>query len=368
MSRENIQLSNSGSMMVPNSKFKVFRKASPNDKICIYMFDRSYVDTATEPPVVNGIIKVDPNYVADRNVYMQMVIIFGRKEEKADDGDFEHQFSTKKLYLDCHQIYPITRNMTPTQAQEDLVSKLGTFAIPFRMEFPKLGGPSYQMMQGYKDDQANLGLEYEVMAFVGKDEWDDHKRSSSRIAVWRIQGLPPTLNRDGPKPKGHKTKHFIMMNGSVHIDVLLNKNLYKTEEEITVYVNVMNDCNREVQHIKVKLVQRDSIPMFIHDGDHDLTIQKIDDKVHIPHGGKLTRDYTLTTSLPQRVSHGHVMLEGTIGRDSKEVLASSTHMNQAIPKADIYGIYVEYIVKVKVCFGKMLGDTTCEVPFILTQN
>jgi len=354
---------------------KVYRKASPNNMVCIYLFSRDFIDNATAPPVIDGVIRVDPNYCADRNAYMQMALIFGRKEGDKSEGDLDHQFTTKTLYLDCHQVYPVTRDVKPSKQQEDLLCKLGSFAYPFRLEFPMLGGPSYQMMQGKADAQGMLGLEYEVMAFVGKDEWDEHKRSTSRLSVWRIQGLPPTLNFDCPKPKGHKTKSFITYSGSMHIDVLLNKKVYKTEEQITVYVNVKNICNKDIKELKIKLVQRNQIPMFIHDGVHDYTLQKIEDKVNISKGGDLTREYILTTIPPPQKSvdafwkFGKVMLEGTIGRDGKEVLAASTHINHAIHKSDIFGIYVEYVIKVKATFGHHIpGYAICEVPIIITQK
>jgi len=367
-----LELTTNPSSMQMMSRFKVFRKASPNDKISVFLFTRNFYDDTTSPPIIDGLIKLDPNYVSERNVYMQMVMIFGRKEEDLE-CQFEHAFSTKKLYLDCHQVYPITREIQPSKQQADLIAKLGSFTYPFRMEFPQLGAPSYQMMQGLKDEHSQMGLEYEIMAFVGKDEWDDKKRSTARIAVWRIQSLPPTLNLD-VKPKGHKTKNFLMYNGSVHIDVLLNKNVYRAEDEMTVYVNVYNNCNKPITEVKIKIVQRNQIPIFVTDGTHDATLQKLEDKVHLSQGKKLTRDYTIMTNPPSRKmiesywKKTHVMLEGTIGRDGKEVLAASTHINPEIPKRDLYGIYVEYVVKVKATFGHIPGDTICEVPFILTQN
>jgi len=367
-----LELSNNPSSREMMSRFKVFRKASPNEKISIFLFTRDYYDDTTAPPILDGLIQVDPNYVSERNVYMQMVMKFGRKEEELED-QFEHAFSTKKLYLDCHQVYPVKKEIQPSKEQADLISKIGTFTYPFRFEFPQLGAPSYQMMQGPKDLQSQMGLEYEIMAFVGKNEWDEHKRSTARLSVYRIQALPPSVDLD-IKPKGIRTKHFFMYNGSVHMDVLLNQNVYKAEEEITVSVNVQNNCNTPITEIKIKIVQRSYIPIFSTHGTHAATLQKVEDKVQISQDKKFTRDYTIMTNPPSRKSlesywkQVNVMIEGTIGRDGYEVLAASTHINPEIQKRDLYGIYVEYAVRVKATFGHIPGETVIELPFILTQK
>ncbi|CAL4099676.1 unnamed protein product [Meganyctiphanes norvegica] len=361
----------------PTDKFKAVRKASPNDKIVLYLFGREFMDNATTPPSIDGVILVDPTYASgsNRQVYVQMVIIFGRKGDPKAEIDFEHQFCTKTLSLECSQVYPVKREIEKTSRQEALITKLGEFAFPFRIDFPKLGAPSYQMMQGSRDEQSNLGLEYEVMAFVGEDEFDEHKRSSAKMAVWRVQALPPTLNLTGQMPKGQRSKSFMMYSGAVNIDLSLDKPMYSTDDQIKVDVNIANTTSKEITDVKVKLCQRNQIPMFTDDGSHDITVQKVEDKVHIPQGGKLAREYTLTTCLPRRATaaesswkYGQVMLEGTIGRDGKEILAASTHINHSIQMRDLYGIYVEYVVKVKCTFGGTPGETVAEAAFILTQK
>jgi len=357
-------------------KFKVVRKASPNEKLSLYLFQRDYYDNATAPPVVDGVVMIDPNYAtgSGRQVYVQMQLTFGRKGDPSKEDDFEHQFATKNLSLECQQVFPVQKKIEPIKMQEELCTKLGEHAYPFRLEFPKLGGPSYQMMVGSRDEQSNLGLEYEVMAFVGADEFDEHKRSTAHMAVWRIQCLPPNFELNGPKPKGHRNKPFGMMSGVVEINAHIDKALYKTDEEIKVFVEVNNTCNKPITNVKIKLCQRNQIPMFSDDGAADVTIQKVEDKVTIQQGGKLARDYSLVTTIPKRTSdasrwkYGQAMLEGTIGRDGKEMLAASTHINHSLQKRDLYGIYVEYIVKIKVTFGQIPGEAVCEVPFVLTQK
>jgi len=197
---------------------------------------------------------------------------------------------------------------------------------------------------------------------------------TAHMAVWRIQALPPTLETNGPKPKGHRNKSFSMYWICGEMNAHINKPIYKTDDEIQVFVEVYNQCNKDITNVKIKLCQRNQIPMFSDDGAADVTIQKVEDKVTIQQGGKLARDYTLATSIPKRTSdasrwkYGQAMLEGTIGRDGKEMLAASTHINHSLQKRDLYGIFVEYLVKIKVTFGQIPGEAVCEVPFILTQK
>lgn len=61
--------------------------------------------------------------------------------------------------------------------QRNLISKLGNFAFPFSLAFPELSSPSYSLMMGWQDVGSLMGLEYEVMGFVGSNEHDMQDRS-----------------------------------------------------------------------------------------------------------------------------------------------------------------------------------------------
>lgn len=60
--------------------------------------------------------------------------------------------------------------------QRNLMAKLGNFAFAFSIDFPTLASPSYTLQQGWEDMGALMGIEYELMAYVGANESDIHKR------------------------------------------------------------------------------------------------------------------------------------------------------------------------------------------------
>lgn len=64
----------------------------------------------------------------------------------------------------------------PPDSQRNLMAKLGNFAFAFSIDFPMLASPSYSLQQGRDDMGALMGLEYELMAYVGANESDIHKR------------------------------------------------------------------------------------------------------------------------------------------------------------------------------------------------
>merc|ERR1719376_1741474 len=127
----------------------------------------------------------------------------------------------KGLYIDTHQVYPPTEVIKVSDAQMKLATRLGSFAYPFILEIPKLGGPSYSMMRGWRQDGAVMGMEYEVMAFVGFNDMDIRNRSSCKLVVRKVQDIPRSL-QEGAKPHGTITKTMITGVGTVTIDCTLS--------------------------------------------------------------------------------------------------------------------------------------------------
>ena len=56
---------------------------------------------------------------------------YGREDEETLGLSFK-----KELTLDEVQVFPPTREAPPTRLQERLLSKLGTQALPFHLNFP----------------------------------------------------------------------------------------------------------------------------------------------------------------------------------------------------------------------------------------
>lgn len=116
--------------------FKVFKKASPNGKITVYLGKRDYIDYLSGSEPVDGVILIDQSYIDNsRKVWAQLVCSFryGREEDEVMGLNFQ-----KDLYLKSEQLYPAVSKMqsNPTKLQERLMKKLGPNAVPFTFEFP----------------------------------------------------------------------------------------------------------------------------------------------------------------------------------------------------------------------------------------
>ncbi|XP_071537800.1 arrestin homolog isoform X2 [Panulirus ornatus] len=306
---------------------------------------------------------LDPNYVHERKVYVQLVLRFrfGREEDESMGYNF-----VKTLYLDTTQLYPpLQGGATPTtEIQRTLISKLGNFAFPFKLDFPKLSSPSYVMMQGWEDEGALIGVEFEVMSFVGANEQDIHKRSSCCLMVRRLMECPARFF-DLPAPSGCSTKTFLTCFGAVTLEASLTSNVYFPEEDIPVKVSVKNNTSRDIKRLKVKVVQMSEVPIFNDSQTRYKTLLKMDDVVNMPPSSSLSRDYMLMPVVPSKTARGQVFLQGELRSDSPPTLAPSTILHPGVDKRDIFGVFISYIVRVKVTLGALTGDAILDLPFVL---
>ncbi|KAK7066871.1 Beta-arrestin-1 [Halocaridina rubra] len=277
-------------------KFQVYKKSSPNNKVTIYLTKRDFIDHVSHVDTIEGVLVMDPNYVQDRNVYVQLGLIFrfGRDEEDALGYNF-----VKTMYLDTTQLYPPVKDNVPTEIQRNLISRLGNFAFAFKLDFPKLAGPSYTLMQGWEEDAPLISVEYEVMGFVGTNEQDMHTRSSANLIIRRVMECPSRVF-DHKTPEGFITKSFLTCSGTVTIEASLSSPVYFQEEEILVKVNLKNHTSREIKRLKVKLVQLSEIPMFSDKEIRDKTIMKIDDPISLAPGSCTKRSFTLVPIVPAK--------------------------------------------------------------------
>ena len=106
--------------------FRVFKKASPNGKITIYLGRRDFIDHVTESDPVDGVLLIDKDYLQGKQVYAQLVCSFryGREDEETMGLSFK-----KELTLADEQVYPPSKasKSGQTRLQERLVKKLGKF-------------------------------------------------------------------------------------------------------------------------------------------------------------------------------------------------------------------------------------------------
>ena len=110
--------------------FRVFKKASPNGKITVYLGRRDFIDHVTESDPVDGVLLIDKDYLQGKQVYAQLVCSFryGREDEETMGLSFK-----KELTLADEQVYPPSKasKSGQTRLQERLVKKLGKLIHSF---------------------------------------------------------------------------------------------------------------------------------------------------------------------------------------------------------------------------------------------
>ncbi|XP_068218468.1 arrestin homolog [Palaemon carinicauda] len=342
-------------------KFQVFKKSAPNGKVTLYLTKRDYIDHSSHVDKIEGVILFDPNYVRDRNVYVQIGLIFrfGREEEESMGYNF-----VKTLYIDTTQLYPPVKEIQTTEIQRNLINRLGNFAFAFNLEFPKLASPSYAMMRGYEDEGPLINVEYEVMGFVGANEHDMDRRNVANLTIRRLMECP-TRMFDQPAPDGNITKNFLTCSGTVTIQASLSSPVYFPDEDINVRVSLKNQATREIKRLKVKVVQLSEVPMFSTNQVRDKTLMKVDDPICLAPGASAKREFIMVARVPGRTATGQVFLQGKLRKDCEDVLAPSTITHPTVSKDDIFGINVHYVIRVKAVLGAIFGDATLDIPFTL---
>ncbi|ROT84308.1 putative beta-arrestin-1 isoform X2 [Penaeus vannamei] len=330
-------------------------------QITVYLAKRDYIDHATHVDPIEGVLSLDPNYVQSRNVYVQIVLQFRFGRE--DDESMGYSF-LKTLYIGNTRVYPPVSEITPTEIQRNLMAKLGNFAFAFSIDFPTLASPSYTLQQGWEDMGALMGIEYELMAYVGANESDIHKRSTSRLAVRRLVECPKALYQMAP-PRSSLSKTFFTCSGALCIRAGLPAPVFRPDDEVPVSIVIRNQTSREVKRVKVKLVQQAQVPMFSLKEVKEQTLIKTDEPIALAPGASLERTFTLMVTAPARQKHGEVFLQTKKTAEDPDVLAPSTILNPSVDIADIFGIHVNYVVRVKAVFGALTGDAVLDLPFTL---
>lgn len=93
-----------------------------------------YLSLSSPFPLLDGVVLVDPDYVADRKVFGHILAAFRYGREDLDVLGLTFR---KDLYLASEQIYPLleeSKKRARTRLQERLMKKLGTNAYPFFFE------------------------------------------------------------------------------------------------------------------------------------------------------------------------------------------------------------------------------------------
>nr|DBA32246.1 TPA: hypothetical protein GDO54_000052 [Pyxicephalus adspersus] len=173
--------------------FLVFKKASPNGKLTVYLGKRDFVDHIDVVDPVDGVVLVDPEYLKERKVFVTLTCAFRYGREDLDVLGLTFR---KDLFVANIQAFPpVPEEKKPlTRLQERLIKKLGEHAYPFTFE-------------------RDLGLQGNLPCA---------KENSVRLVIRKVQYAP---ERPGPQPMAETTRQFLMSDKPLHLEASLDKEL-----------------------------------------------------------------------------------------------------------------------------------------------
>ncbi|RVE65341.1 hypothetical protein OJAV_G00134710 [Oryzias javanicus] len=370
---------------------RVFKKASPNGKLTVYLGKRDFVDHVDFVDPVDGVILIDPEYLKERKVFVTLTCAFRYGREDLDVLGLTFR---KDLFLANIQAFPPVpeEKKSLTRLQERLIKKLGEHAYPFMFEIP-LNLPCSVTLQPGPEDTGKwgrlnvtltapppppacntaasapqaCGVDFEVKAFCAENaEEKIHKRNSVRLVIRKVQYAP---EKPGPQPTAETTRQFLMSDKPLHLEASLDKEIYYHGEPISVNVHVTNNTNKTVKKMKISVRQYADICLFnTAQYKCPVAVEESDDVV--APSSTFCKVFTLTPFLANNQEKRGLALDGKLKHEDTN-LASSTLLRDGANK-EILGIIVSYKVKVKlvVSRGGILGDlaasdVSVELPFTL---
>ncbi|XP_072650757.1 beta-arrestin-1 isoform X9 [Canis lupus baileyi] len=298
---------------------QVFKKASPNGKLTVYLGKRDFVDHIDLVDPVDGVVLVDPEYLKERRVYVTLTCAFRYGREDLDVLGLTFR---KDLFVANVQSFPpAPEDKKPlTRLQERLIKKLGEHAYPFTFEIPPNLPCSVTLQPGPEDTGKACGVDYEVKAFCAENlEEKIHKRNSVRLVIRKVQYAP---ERPGPQPTAETTRQFLMSDKPLHLEASLDKEIYYHGEPISVNVHVTNNTNKTVKKIKISVRQYADICLFnTAQYKCPVAMEEADDTV--APSSTFCKVYTLTPFLANNREKRGLALDGKLKHEDTN-LASST--------------------------------------------
>lgn len=375
---------------------KVVKKSSLDSKVTLYMEKREFCDlgTCTEP--VEGVVVLDADQLQPNE--RLLVALVGRFRYGREEDEILGMTLCREVYLGhtqlCHEQPSSPRTpqaatgsstteppKSPGRAlyamqlgpvHRRLMDALGEAAVPFRFEFPRDAPVSTVMQRLTPESGDTCGVRYLVRCYTLLDEEETPAQCKScvNIGIRKVQcATTPRPICVGPR-SALLTKDFPLNAGKLVVEASLEKELYFHGEEIVVKVNVQNQSQKTVKHIKVSILQVVDICMFS-TGRWKVCVATAngskDDCPVIP-GSTVERRVSVTPSLEENRQKYGVFVESYKG-DDIHCLASSTIISDHARK-NLFGIVVSYEAKVKVYLGTLSslsgrGEMACFVPFLL---
>lgn len=346
--------------------FRVFKKASPNGKLTVYLGKRDFVDRVDLVEPVDGVVLIDPEYLKERKVFVTLTCAFRYGREDLDVLGLTFR---KDLFVSNVQAFPPATDETtsPTRLQERLVKKLGENAHPFTFQIPLNLPCSVTLQPGPEDTGKACGVDFEVKAFCAENvEEKIHKRNSVRLVIRKVQFAP---EKPGPQPSADTTRMFLLSDKPLHLEASLDKEIYYHGEPISVNVHVTNNSNKTVKRMKVSVRQFADICLF-NTAQYKCPVATEESDDVVPPSSTFCKVFTVTPFLNENREKRGLALDGKLKHEDTN-LASSTLLSDGSNK-EVLGVIVSYKVKVKllVSRGGILGDlatsdVSVELPFTL---
>uniref|UniRef100_A0A3Q4I1J2 Beta-arrestin-1 n=1 Tax=Neolamprologus brichardi TaxID=32507 RepID=A0A3Q4I1J2_NEOBR len=339
----------------------VFKKASPNGKLTVYLGKRDFVDHVDRVEPVDGVVLIDPEYLKERKVFVTLTCAFRYGREDLDVLGLTFR---KDLFVANIQAFPpvTEEKKTLTRLQERLIKKLGEHAYPFTFEIPLNLPCSVTLQPGPEDTGKACGVDFEVKAFCAENvEEKIHKRNSVRLVIRKVQYAP---EKPGPQPTAETTRQFLMSDKPLHLEASLDKEIYYHGEPISVNVHVTNNTNKTVKKMKISVRQYADICLF-NTAQYKCPVATEESDDVVAPSSTFCKVFTLTPFLANNREKRGLALDGKLKHEDTN-LASSTLLRDGANK-EILGIIVSYKVKVKlvVSRGGSVFDVSVELPFTL---
>uniref|UniRef100_A0AAR2JLG1 Beta-arrestin-1 n=1 Tax=Pygocentrus nattereri TaxID=42514 RepID=A0AAR2JLG1_PYGNA len=326
---------------------RVFKKASPNGKLTVYLGKRDFVDHVDLVEPVDGVVLIDPEYLKERKVFVTLTCAFRYGREDLDVLGLTFR---KDLFVANIQAFPPVpeEKKSLTRLQERLIKKLGD--LPY---IPPNLPCSVTLQPGPEDTGKACGVDFEVKAFCAENvEEKIHKRNSVRLIIRKVQYAP---EKPGPQPMAETTRQFLMSDKPLHLEASLDKEIYYHGEPISVNVHVTNNTNKTVKKMKISVRQYADICLF-NTAQYKCPVATEESDDIVAPSATFCKVYTLTPFLANNREKRGLALDGKLKHEDTN-LASSTLLREGANK-EILGIIVSYKVKVKlvVSRGGLLGD------------
>lgn len=350
---------------------RVFKKASPNGKLTVYLGKRDFVDHVDLVEPVDGVVLIDPDYLKERKVFVTLTCAFRYGREDLDVLGLTFR---KDLFVANIQVFPPPpleeeeeKKKSLTRLQERLIKKLGGHAHPFTFQIPLNLPCSVTLQPGPEDTGKACGVDFEVKTFCAENvEEKIHKRNSVRLVIRKVQYAP---EKAGPQPTAETTRQFLMSDKPLHLEASLDKEIYYHGEPISVNVHVTNNTNKTVKKMKISVRQYADICLF-NTAQYKCPVATEESDDLVAPSSTFCKVFTLTPFLANNREKRGLALDGKLKHEDTN-LASSTLLRDGANK-EILGIIVSYKVKVKlvVSRGGLLGDlaasdVSVELPFTL---